>query len=93
VAALDGRVLWSSGDVRTFFNCSPAAMQGRDVYVFFEKDRLQIKGSIDALAPNVTIDRDAIIRPRERKPRLVRVTITRAEDDETIYWSFASGVT
>jgi hypothetical protein len=90
VTALDGRVLSSSGDVRAFFNCSPSAMHGRELYLFIEKERLQIKGSIEAVAPNVTIERDVMMRPRERKPLLARVTVTRAEDDQTIYWKFGT---
>jgi hypothetical protein len=65
VTALDGRVVSVDGDVRAFFNSSAAAMHGRDLYLFFEKERSQNKGSIDAVAPNVTIERDVMIRPRE----------------------------
>ncbi len=88
-ASLDGRILSTDGDVRHFLNISNAAMLGRDLYLSFEQERLQIRASIHAVAPNVTIEWDVMIRPRERKPLLARVTVSRAEDDQTVYWKFA----
>lgn len=90
VTDLDGHVPSSHGDLGTFFNCSGVAMQGRNLYLFLQKERTQMRAAVDALAPNVTIERTALVRPRERKPLLARVTIGRAEDDRSLPWKFAA---
>ena len=42
-----------------------------------------------ALSPNVTIERDLTLRPRDRKPFLGRALITR-QSDTTVLWQFSS---
>jgi hypothetical protein len=49
-----------------------------------------MKLAIAALAPNLTIERNLMIRPRERKPLLARAIISRAEDDKTVFWEFTA---
>ena len=90
VTGLDGDVLSTNGDVRGFFNSSPTALHVRDLLLYFMTDRVRMKLAIAALAPNLTIERNLMIRPRERKPLLARAIISRAEDDKTVFWEFTA---
>jgi hypothetical protein len=89
LTTLDGRVLSGVGDLRTFFNYSSVFIVGRDVFTFIEKDRVQIRSAINAVAPNVTLERNVVLRPRERRPLVVRANFTRQPDDTTVRWHFS----
>jgi len=89
VSALDGRILQVQGNCRRFLNVSDRFIVGRDIYLFIDKERVSFHRSIAALSPNVTIERDLTLRPRDRKPFLGRALITR-QSDTTVLWQFSS---
>ena len=89
ISDLAGRVLYAGGNLRRFFNLSHRAMIGRDVYVFIDKDREYVHRSTMALTTNVTIERDLVIRPRDRKPVLVRVMIATHPENPSFLWHFS----
>jgi hypothetical protein len=88
VSDLDGRIL-QAGGVLALLNLSERALIGRDVFVFIDKERQSFHRSMLALSPNVTIERDFMLRPRDRKPFLARAIITRQPNDATFWWSFS----
>jgi hypothetical protein len=90
ITALDGRVLWVEGDARTFFNYSVNSIVGRDVFSFVQRDRMHVKQTLKSVAPNVTIEKSLVLRPRERRPIVARVMLTRQADDQTVLWQFSS---
>jgi hypothetical protein len=89
VSDLNGWILYAGGNLRKFFNRADRSLIRRDVYTFIDRDRECVHRMTLALAPNVTIERDLLVRPRERKPVLVRVTITRHTDDSSFLWHFS----
>ncbi len=84
---MDGRIVSAEGAAR-FLNISDPALIGRDLYLFFERDRHAIQELVKRLPPTFTVERDAVVRPRERKPFTAHTLITRREDDLTIEWRF-----
>ena len=87
VSDLDGRILHSSG-VRALLNISDRRILGRDIFRFLDKERDAVQRSLLALSANVSIERDCMLRPRDRKPFLARAIITRQPDDATFSWNF-----
>jgi len=88
VSDLGGRILQASG-VLALFNVSESSIIGRDIFLFIDKERQLFHRSMLALSPNVTIERDFMLRPRDRKPFLARAIITRQPNDATFWWSFS----
>lgn len=88
VSNQDGRILQAGGNVRRFLNVSDRSIIGRDIYTFIERERERCHISMLALAPNMTIALDLMIRPRDRKPMLVGAVITRQADDSSFLWHF-----
>jgi len=62
---------------------------GRDIFLFLDKEQHSLYSAMGVLTPNVTVERDLLLRPRDRKPFLVRATITRKADDRTLWWTFS----
>ena len=86
---VDGRILSTSGDVRHFLNISARAVEGRDIYLFIQQDRTAVRRALIVAAPNVTLERDLVLRPMDRRPFEVRALITRESDDTTVRWEFS----
>ena len=72
----NGRILDAGVNLRRFLNRSERSVVGRDIYTFIDKERERVHRSMLALAPNVTIERDLVVRPRDRKLVLVSAVIT-----------------
>jgi hypothetical protein len=92
VTTLDGRVLSGDGDLRAFFNYSARSLLGRNLFSFIDNNRVQVRAAIGAVGPNVTIDTNVVLRPRDRKPVLARALMTRQLDDQTVRWEFSAAV-
>jgi hypothetical protein len=86
---LNGRIFQAGGNLRRPLNVSERSIIGRDIYTFIAQKRDCVHRLTLALAPNVTIERDLLLRPRDRKPVLVRAVITRQEDDSSFRWRFS----
>ena len=84
-----GLILSGDGDARKLFNLSWRHLLGRDLYLFFQTDRMQVRTAITALGPNLGIERNVMVRPRDHRPLLARVMITRQADDHTVRWDFS----
>jgi len=89
VSDLNGRIFHAGGNLRKFLNLADRSVIGRDIYTFINKDREYIHRMMLALAPDVTIERDLVIRPRDHKPVLVHAMITRHPDDLSFLWHFS----
>jgi len=82
-------MLQTGGDVRAFLNVTARSVVGRDIYLFIGKNREPLRRLVAALSPNLTVERDVELRPRDHKPFLVRALNSRAADDRTILWTFS----
>jgi len=86
---LDGFILSGDGEPRKLFNLSLRHLIGRDLFLFLQEDRSRVKRTTAALGPNLTIERNVLVRPRARRPLLARVLITRQSDDQSVRWDFS----
>jgi hypothetical protein len=63
---VNGRILQAGGNLRRPLNVSERSIIGRDIYTFIAQKRDCVHRLTLALAPNVTIERDLVLRPRDR---------------------------
>jgi hypothetical protein len=80
---------WADAAGCALLNCSSTRCRGRDLIVFFGANRIAaIEAMADARAGEV-VQRSGMIRPRERRPRLVTFTVAPdPEQDRSLKWVF-----
>lgn len=84
ITTRSGDILSSSGDVRGILNVSGRGLLGRNIFLFVAHDRMALERAVAALPQNVTLERDLLIQPKDRKAVLMRATITASADRLTL---------
>jgi hypothetical protein len=89
LTTIDGHVLKAGGDLRAVLNMSERGLRRRDWFAFIGKDRTVVRHLATITAPDVAVERTLVVRPRDRRPLLVRATFTRQTDDATVLWTLS----
>ncbi len=71
----DGIIVSANEGAAALVNVGIRALPGRDLVAFFNGDRARVRTEMAAAAAGQICDFDASLRPRERKPRSVRVDL------------------
>jgi DNA-binding response OmpR family regulator len=73
----DGAVLEISGAAHRLLNLSARGALGRNLTAFFTQDRHRILGGLSHAMDGQLVQRDSVLRPRDRRPFPVRLEICR----------------
>ena len=85
----DGVIEWVDAAAGKLLHCSPAACRGRNLIVFFGKNRLAAMEALSIARAGEVVHGSGVIRPRERKPRSVMFTVTPdSEHTHSLKWVF-----
>jgi len=87
-----GFLLEASREAAHMFNLTVTGLRRRQLLVFFGGEREQWHEALRAAACGRKVDRKGTFRPRDRRPLLVRVEITRARNwpyEGALLWTFA----
>lgn len=71
-----GRILEVSPAGAALLNLSARGARGRDLATFFTGDRPRLQHEMLRAADGVIVERDAMLQPRDRRPRRVRLDIS-----------------
>ena len=88
-----GEILEASAEAAQLLSVTPAHLRQRSLLLFFLADRPEWIRVLQDAARGATIERAGWIRPRDRRPRPVRVELTRAADYQrsgAVVWRFES---
>ena len=83
---VDGRIMTGS-DAR-LLNFAPSSLRGRDMYLHVGNRRDALRRPVASIADDFGLERDVVIRPRERKPVAMQVIVQR-QADATLLWVFS----
>jgi len=75
-----GVILWANKQAAALINMGVNAVHGRDLLVFFNGDRARVRAEMASAAAGQVCEFDASLRPRERKPLIVRVDLAASLD-------------
>jgi hypothetical protein len=92
VTDLYGMLLEASREAASMLNLSVAGLRSRQLLVFFDGEREHWGQALRAAAAGLMVDREGTLRPRDKRPRLVRAEITRAQDwqdGDALLWTFS----
>jgi hypothetical protein len=92
VTDLYGLVLEASCEAAEMLNLSVTGLRSRQLLVFFDGEREHWHRALRAAAAGLMVDREGAVRPRDKRPRLVRAEIVKAadwRDGEALLWTFS----
>jgi hypothetical protein len=92
VTDLYGMLLEASRDAASMLNLSVAGLRSRQLLVFFDGEREHWREALRAAAAGLMVDREGTLRPRDKRPLLVRAEITKASDwrdGDALLWTFS----
>ena len=87
-----GLMLAASREAANMLNLSVAGLRSRQLLMFFDGEREHWNQALRAAASGLMVDREGAVRPRDRRPVLVRAEITRAQDwcdGDALLWTFS----
>ena len=87
-----GLMLAASREAANMLNLSVAGLRSRQLLMFFDGEREHWNQALRAAASGLMVDREGAVRPRDRRPVLVRAEITRARDwcdGDALLWTFS----
>jgi hypothetical protein len=91
ITDLYGMLLEASREAADMLNLSVTGLRSRQLLVFFDGDREHWRQALRAAAAGLMVDREGAVRPRDKRPRLVRAEIVKAtdwRDGEALLWTF-----
>jgi DNA-binding response OmpR family regulator len=77
-----GIIVSANETAAALMNTGVRAVQGRDLLTFFNGDRARVRAEMTSAEAGQVCDFQASLRPRERKPRSVRVDLVASLDDD-----------
>lgn len=86
-----GLLLEASREAADMLNLSVAGLRRRQLLVFFDGEREHWRQALRAAAAGMMVDREGAVRPRDRRPLVVRAEITKARDwrdGDALLWTF-----
>ena len=87
-----GLLLAASREAAHLLNVSVAGLRSRQLLMFFDGEREHWNQALRAAAGGLMVDREGAVRPRERRPVLIRAEITKAQDwcdGDAVLWTFS----
>ena len=91
VTDLYGMLLEASRDAAAMLNLSVTGLRSRQLLTFFDGDREHWRQALRAAAAGLMVDREGALRPRDKRPVVIRAEITKAQDwvdREALLWTF-----
>ena len=91
VTDLYGMLLEASREAADMLNLSVTGLRSRQLLVFFDGEREHWRQALRAAAAGLMVDREGAVRPRDKRPLLVRAEITKApdwRDGDALLWTF-----
>ena len=91
VTDLYGMLLEASREAAVMLNLSVAGLRSRQLLMFFDGEREHWRQALRAAAAGLMVDREGTLRPRDKRPLLVRAEITKApdrQDGDALLWIF-----
>ena len=92
ITDFDGLVLAASRGAALMLNRSVTGLRRRQLLTFFDGGREHWQHALRAAASGLMVDREGPVRPRERRPVLIRAEITQAwdwGDGDALLWTFS----
>lgn len=80
VTEASGVVVEISGPAHRLLNLSARGAMGRNLTAFFSQDRHRLVADLSRAVDGQIVQRDTILRPRDRRPVAVRIEIAREKD-------------
>jgi len=93
VTDLYGMLLEASREAADMLNLSVAGLRSRQLLVFFDGEREHWRSALRAAASGLMVDREGALRPRDKRPVLVRAEIIKApdwRDCPALLWTFTA---
>ncbi len=91
VTDLYGMLLEASREAAAMLNLSVAGLRSRQLLMFFDGEREHWRQALRAAAAGLMVDREGTLRPRDKRPLLVRAEITKApswQGGDALLWTF-----
>ena len=88
---LYGLLLDASREAADMLNLSVAGLRSRQLLVFFDGEREHWRQALRAAAAGMMVDREGAVRPRDKRPLVIRAEITKTRDcrhGDTLLWTF-----
>ena len=86
-----GLLLEASHEAAEMLNLTTTGLRSRQLLVFFDGEREYWRQALRAAASGLRVDREGAVRPREKRPRRIKVEISRTRDRlgrEAVLWTF-----
>ena len=86
-----GLLLEASREAAEMLNLTTTGLRSRQLLVFFDGEREYWGQALRAAASGLMVDREGAVRPREKRPRRIKVEISRTHDRlerEAVLWTF-----
>ena len=86
-----GLLLDASREAADMLNLSVAGLRSRQLLVFFDGEREHWRQALRAAAAGMMVDREGAVRPRDKRPLVIRAEITKTRDcrhGDTLLWTF-----
>jgi PAS domain-containing protein len=80
VTDANGVIMEISGPAHRLLNLSARGALGRNLTAFFSQERHRVVADLARAVDGQIVERDTILRPRDRRPMRVRVEIAREKD-------------
>jgi phage FluMu protein Com len=85
---VDGRIMTGSDALARLLNFAPSSLRGRDIYLHVGDGRDALRRAIAHVADEFGLERDVVIRPRDRKPVAMRVIVQR-QPNASLLWALS----
>ena len=82
----DGEIVQASDAIGPLLNVGPRHLVGRNIFLFFDGHRLTLRAAVDRSTEEFGVDEHMWIRPRERRPFSVHVSVERRDDPGLLFW-------
>jgi len=92
VTDLYGMLLDASQSAAGMLNLSVTGLRRRQLLTFFDGEREHWRQALRAAAAGLMVDRQGALRPRDKRPVVVRAEISKAHDwpsAEALLWTFS----
>ena len=92
VTDLDGGILRANPGATAMLAVAEHNLRGRSLILFIDHDRIEWDCALAAAGHDQTVERIARIRPRDRRPLIAHVKISRvrmAEGQRSLLWCFS----
>lgn len=87
-----GLLLEASREAAEMLNLSTTGLRSRQLLVFFDGEREYWREALRAAAGGLMVDREGAVRPREKRPRRIKVEISKTHDRldrDAVLWTFS----